>query len=308
MGGQQRVYKQKIRSTETLAKVFRAMEMIAASRIAQARTRATEADPYTAALSQAVAAVTAHGNVDHPLTRPRTDTNRVAVLAVSSDRGLAGAYSATILRETEHLLEELREAGKEPVLYTTGRRGRQFFSFRQVPIAQAWEGGSDNPDTTMISEVADELLAAFTNPDPTQGVSEIYLVFTRFKSMVKQVPEIRRMLPLTVVQADDDLGAEIPAMEAEETGLFPQYEYIPDAETVLGALLPLYVGDRIGTALKQAAASELAARQQAMHSATDNANDLIFNYTRLANAARQAEITQEISEIVSGADALAQQA
>lgn len=308
MGGQQRVYKQKIRSTETLAKVFRAMEMIAASRIGGARRRATEADPYTAALTKAVAAVTAHGNVDHPLTRPRTDTNRVAVLAVASDRGLAGAYSATILRETERLLQELREEGKEPVLYTTGRRGRQYFSFREVPIKRAWEGGSDNPDRAMIHEVADELLAAFLDPSPETGVGEIYLVFTRFKSMVKQVPEIRRMLPLTVVQADEELGEGIPVAHAQETGLFPQYEYIPDAETVLGELLPLYVGDRIGTALLQSAASELAARQQAMHSATDNASDLIFNYTRLANAARQAEITQEISEIVSGADALAQQA
>lgn len=308
MGGQQRIYKEKIRSTETLGKVFRAMEMIAASRIGAARRRATESNPYTTALTNAVAAVTAHAKADHPLTRARTDTNRVAVLAVASDRGLAGAYSATILRETERLLQELREEGKEPVLYTTGRRARHFFNFREIPIQRSWEGGSDSPSRETITEVSDELLSAFLDPDPQVGVGEIYLVFTRFRSMIKQVPEIRKMLPLTVVAATEELGDDVPVSQAQAGGLFPQYEYIPDAETVLGALLPLYVGDRIGTALIQSAASELAARQQAMHSATDNANDLIFNYTRLANAARQAEITQEISEIVSGADALTQQA
>ena len=303
MGGQQRIYKQKIRATETLAKVFSAMEMIAASRIGNARRRATEADPYTDALTRAVAAVAAHGRVDHPLTRSRTDTDRVAVLAVSSDRGLAGSYSATILRETERLLEELRAEGKEPVLYTSGRRARHYFQFREVPIERSWEGDSDRPTREMINSVSDELLGAFLNPDPAQGVSEIHLVSTRFKSMLSQVPEIRKMLPLTVMDvAAGPLDADDPVPTFD---LGPEYEFIPSASEVLNQLLPLYVGDRIGTALIQAAASELAARQQAMHTATENAHEMITDYTRMANAARQAEITQEITEIVSGADALA---
>lgn len=306
MGGQQRIYKQKIRATETLGKVFRAMEMIAASRIGAARQRAEMADPYSAALTQAVAAVAVHGHVHHPLTEARKDTERVAVLVIASDRGLAGAYSATVLRETERLLQELREAGKEPVLYTTGRRARQYFSFRRADVARSWEGSSDNPSLETIDEVSEALLGAFLNPDPTEGVGEVYLVFTRFESMVRQVPEIRKMLPLTVVDApeSDDTRSEGGDRAAASDSIFPEYEFIPNATTVLNRLLPLYVRNRIANAMLQAAASELASRQQAMHTATDNANDLITNYKRLANAARQAEITQEITEIVSGADAL----
>lgn len=310
MGGKQRIYKQKIRATETLAKVFRAMEMIAASRIGRARKRATEADPYTRALTQAVAAVAVHAHVDHLLTRPRSDTGRVAVLCVASDRGMAGAYSASILRATEKLLTELQEQGKEPVLYTSGRRALHYFSFRSVPIEKSWQGESDNPSAEEMAEISHTLYDAFCEDDPQKAVSEVYLVFTRFKSMISQVPEIRKMLPLTVVDAPsgDATRTEGGDKEALEQDFSPEYEFIPDAQSVLDTLLPLYVRNRISNALLQAAASELAARQQAMHTATDNANDLITNYTRLANAARQAEITQEITEIVSGADALAGQA
>ncbi len=306
MGGQQRVFKQKIRATETLEKVFRAMEMIAASRIGTARKNAEMADPYSRALTEAVAAVAVHGHVDHPLTKARTDSNRVAVLVVASDRGLAGAYSATVLRETERLMQELREAGKIPVLYTTGKRARQYFSFREVSVQRAWEGHSDSPQIKTFDEVSEELLGDFLNPDPSVGVGEVYLIFTRFESMVRQVPEIRKMLPLTVVDTPEaDLNRSSGQRQVTEDGnVHPEYEFIPSASTVLDKLLPLYVRNRIANAMLQAAASELASRQRAMHTATDNANDLITNYTRLANAARQAEITQEITEIVSGADAL----
>lgn len=306
MGGQQRIYKQKIRATETLEKVFRAMEMIAASRIGNARRRATEADPYTQALTRAVAAVAVHSDIDHPLTRERNDTERVAVLAISSDRGLAGAYSATILRETAKLLEELREAGKEPVLFTSGKRAKQYFQFRDVKIEKSWEGDSDRPTEQRMYEIGQTLLDYFLDPDPKTGVSGVEIVFTRFVSMVKLIPEIRQVLPLSVVDAPSNLE------EGDELGFgpdgqgYPEYEFIPGVENVLNTLLPLYVTNRIATAMVQAAASELAARQQAMHTATDNANDIIRDYTRLANAARQGEITQEISEIVSGADALSQ--
>ncbi len=306
MGGQQRVYKQKIRATETLEKVFRAMEMIAASRIARARRRASEADPYTGALTRAVAAVAVHSHISHPLTEERDDTNRVAVLAIASDRGLAGAYSATILRETERLMDELREEGKVPVLFTSGRRAAQYFNFRGVPMEKSWEGSSDNPSEQTIYDVGETLLEYFLDPDPDTGVGAVELVFTRFVSMVKQVPEIRQMLPLTVVDAPHDEDSEELGFGPDGTG-YPEYEFIPNVNTVLDTLLPLYVSNRIANAMLQAAASELASRQQAMHTATDNAGELIRDYTRLANQARQAEITQEISEIVSGADALAHQ-
>ncbi len=303
MGGQQRIYKQKIRATETLEKVFRAMEMIAASRIGAARTRATEADPYTRALTRAVAAVAVHSDIDHPLTHERDDTNRVAVLAISSDRGLAGSYSATILRETSKLVEELKDQGKVPVLFTSGKRAKQYFQFRGMEIEQSWEGDSDRPSEEQMYQIGQTMLDYFLDPDPQTGVGAVEVVFTRFVSMVKQVPEIRQVVPLQVVDAPAPEGEGELGFGPDGSG-YPEYEFIPDVDEVLNTLLPLYVTNRIATAMVQSAASELASRQQAMHTATENANDLIRDYTRLANAARQAEITQEITEIVSGADAL----
>lgn len=295
MAGSQRVYKQKIRATQTLKKVFRAMELIAASRITKARTKAQGRDPYTLALTRAVSAVAEHANLDHPLIKGRQDTNRVAVLAITSDRGMAGAYSATVLRETERLLERLESEGKEPVLYVSGRRGESYFRFRGREVVRSWTGSSDNPDAETSTAIADELLGAFLAPAEEGGVGELHVVFTRFVSMVSQVPQVRRMLPLEVVEGVTEAGAQP----------LPLYEFEPSPDEVLDALLPLYVRNRIYAQHLMAAASELAARQQAMHTATDNAEDLIRDYTRLANQARQADITSEITEIVSGADALA---
>lgn len=311
MAGNQRVYKQRIRSTQTLAKVFRAMELIAASRIGQARLNAHGASPYDHALTQAVAAVGTYSRLDHPITRERTDTNRVAVLVVTSDRGMAGAYSATILRESEKLIDQLLEDGKEPVVFTFGRRAQSYFTFRDREIEFSWAGESDRPTEHTIGEVSRVLLEYFLAAPEHGGVAEVHIVFTRFRTMVTQVPEVRRMLPLTVVDVDgpselnrEDIAAGEERMRAELTGAQALYEFEPSTEEVLDALLPRYVASRIRNALLQSAASELASRQSAMHTATDNAEDLITRYTRLANAARQGEITQEITEIVSGADAL----
>ena len=311
MAGNQRVYKQRIRSTQTLQKVFRAMELIASSRIGQARRNAQEASPYDHALSQAVAALGSYSRFEHPITQERTDTNRVAILVVTSDRGMAGAYSATILRETGRLIEELVKDGKEPVIFTFGRRAHSYFSFRGTPIEFSWTGQSDRPSDESIEEVATTLLDYFLQPHEAGGVAEVHIVFTRYVSMVSQVPEVRRMLPLTVVDIDgpgelnrDDIAAAQIKARPDPTAAAPLYEFAPSAAEVLDGLLTRYVHSRIRNALLQAAASELASRQQAMHTATDNAEDLITTYTRLANAARQGDITQEITEIVSGADAL----
>lgn len=293
MSGAQRKYKQKIRATSTLEKVFRAMELIAASRIAKARQRAEGSDPYTQALTKSIAAVASHVHDEHPLICEREDTNRVAVLVVTSDRGMAGAYSSSILRETEHFLEQLRAEGKEPLLYVSGRRGISYFRFRGVPVEGTWEGHSDNPSTHVSHEIADVLLKAFLAPAVDGGVAEIHMVSTRFVSMVSQKVEVRRMLPLKVVESDE---TEFPTL--------PLYEFEPSAKQVFDALLPMYVSQRVHSVLLQAAASELASRQQAMHSATENAQELVRDYTRLANNARQAEITTEITELISGADAL----
>ena len=311
MAGNQRVYKQRIRSTQTLQKVFRAMELIASSRIGAASRNAQEASPYDHALSQAVAAVGTYSRLEHPITCERTDTNRVAVLVVTSDRGMAGAYSATVLRESERLIDQLVEKGRKPVVFTFGRRAHSYFTFRERDVEYSWAGQSDRPSDATIDEVATVLLDYFLHPPSAGGVAEVHIVFTRYVSMVSQVPEVRRMLPLTVVDIDgpgelnrDDIAAAQIKARPDPTATAPLYEFAPSAAEVLDGLLTRYVRSRIRNALLQAAASELASRQQAMHTATDNAEDLITTYTRLANAARQGDITQEITEIVSGADAL----
>ena len=311
MAGNQRVYKQRIRSTQTLQKVFRAMELIASSRIGAARRHAHEASPYDHALSEAVAAVGTYAHLNHPIIRERTDTNKAAVLVVTSDRGMAGAYSATILRESERLIDQLVEDGKEPVIFTFGRRAHSYFTFRDREVEYSWVGESDRPTDAAIDEVATVLLDYFLMPASAGGVGSVRIVFTRYVSMVSQVPEVRRMLPLKVVDVAgagelDEAGNEALEKElAEKHGSsMPLYEFEPGPSEVLDALLTRYMGSRIRNALLQSAASELASRQQAMHTATDNAEDLIITYTRLANAARQGDITQEITEIVSGADAL----
>ncbi|WP_147917894.1 F0F1 ATP synthase subunit gamma [Ruania zhangjianzhongii] len=295
MGAQQRIYKQKIRSTQTMKKMFRAMELIAASRIGKARDRAVAASPYARAITRAVSAVATHADVEHPLTTERTDTNRVAVLVVTADRGQAGAYSASVLREAERLRGQLHEEGKEIALYVTGRRGVSYYQFRRQEIVRSWTGNSDNPAVETAEEIGSALLDAFRAPAESGGVSELHIVYTRFKTMVSQEPQVVRMLPLEVVDGVAPVG-EDP---------LPLYEFEPSPEGVLDTLLPRYIRSRMYNALLQASASELAARQRAMHTAVENSEDIIRNYTRLANQARQAEITQEISEIVSGADSMA---
>ncbi|MDM8086354.1 F0F1 ATP synthase subunit gamma [Cellulomonas cellasea] len=296
MAGSQRVYRQRIRSTQSLKKIFRAMELIAASRIGRARERVTAATPYSRAITRAVSALATHSTVSHPLLRDRTDTNRVAVLVITSDRGMAGAYSASVIRETERVVERLEAAGKEVVLFATGRRAVSYYTFRGRELGGSWVGNSDAPTAEIADDIANTLLSAFEAEADEGGVGELHVVYTQFVNMVTQRPRVIRMLPLEVVEGVAEAGAN---------EVLPLYDFEPSPEEVLDALLPRYVRSRIYSCLLQAAASELASRQRAMHTATENAEDLIRMYTRLANQARQAEITQEISEIVSGADALA---
>ena len=296
MGAQMRVYRQRIRSVQATKKITRAMELIAASRVVKAQQRVRESSPYARALTRAVSAVATYSNVDHPLTTEHTEVRRAAVLVVTSDRGLAGAYSSSVIKESERLMGELREAGKEVVPYLVGRKAVGFYRFRKREFADEWTGFTDQPTFEVAREIGDTLVARFNQDYDEGGVDEVHVVFTRFVNMVTQTPDVIRMLPLEVVE-----GEEAPAAD----DVLPLYEFEPNAEQVLDALLPKYVGARIYNCLLQAAASELASRQKAMKSATDNAEELIKKYTRLANQARQAEITQEISEIVGGASALA---
>ncbi len=303
-----REYRARIKSTESMKKITRAMELIAASRIIKAQQRAQSAAPYARELTRAVSAVATFSNVDHPLTVEPDHPTKAAILVVTSDRGLAGAYSSNVLKEAERLVEKLKGEGKKVDLYVSGRKGEAYFKFRQRRVVQSWTGFSDQPTYDVASDIGTTLISAFLNESDSgedrgdhdqgtaPGVDEVHVVFTRFKSMINQEPTAVRLLPLEVVE-----GEERP----EEEDLLPLYEFEPSPSDVLDSLLPRYVQSRIFFALLQAAASELAARQKAMKSATDNADELIKKYKRIANQARQAGITQEISEIVGGVNALA---
>ena len=296
MGAQLRVYRSRIRTVNAAKKITRAFELIAASRMVKAQQRTAASTPYARAITRAVSAVATYSNEDHPLTTEKTEVTRAALLLITSDRGLAGAYSSNAIKEGEQLAELLRNEGKEVVPYLAGRKGAAYYKFRRRTVAAEWSGFSDAPQFENAKEIADTLITAFLTDAADGGVDEIHVVFTRFVNMVTQTPEVIRLLPLEVVEGD-----EPPTPD----DVLPLYEFEPSAGAVLDALLPKYVESRIFNALLQSAASELAARQRAMKSATDNAEDLIRRYTRLANTARQAEITQEISEIVGGANALA---
>lgn len=296
MGAQLRVYRQKIRSAQTTKKITRAMELISASRIQKAQQRVAASTPYARAVTQAVSAVASYSNVDHILTTEKEHVDRAAVVIFASDRGLAGAFSANAIKESEELSTLLRSQGKEVVYYLVGRKSVAYFAFRRRDSARAWTGGTDQPVFATAKEIGDELVSAFVRDAADGGVDEIHIVYNRFVNMVTQTPEVVRLLPLEVVE-----GVEQPG----QNDVLPLYEFEPDADSVLDALLPVYIESRVYNAMLQSAASEHAARQRAMKSASDNADTLIRDYTRLANNARQSEITQQISEIVGGADALA---
>jgi F-type H+-transporting ATPase subunit gamma len=294
MGAQLRVYRQKIKSAKTTKKITRAMELISASRIQKAQQRVAASNPYTRAVTRAVSAVATHSDIDHPLTRQVENPTMAAIVIFTSDRGLAGAFSSGAIKEAEALSKRLTDQGLQVQYYLVGRKAVSYFKFRQRPFVREWQGGTDQPQFETAREIAAAITEAFNTPTEEGGVDEIYLVGNRFVSMMVQDPVTVRLLPLEVVEE-----------ETASSDIYPLYEFEPEPELVLDSLLPVYIENRVFNAMLQSAAAEHAARQKAMKSATDNADKLILNYTRLANQARQAEITQLISEIVGGADALA---
>ena len=295
MGAQLRVYRQKIKSAQTTKKITRAMELISASRIQKAQARVAASTPYARAITRAVSAVATYSNVDHVLTTEPEKIERAAIVIFSSDRGLAGAFNSNVLKESEKLAELLRSQGKEVVYFLVGRKAQGYFSFRRRAFERVWTGNTDSPEFEQAKEIADAILESFLRDSSDGGVDEIHVIYSRFVSMLTQEPQVVRLLPLEVVE-----GVEEP----DRTHVLPLYEFEPDVNTVLDSLLPVYIESRIFNAMLQSAASKHAATQKAMKAASDNADKLITDYTRLANNARQAEITQQISEIVGGADAL----
>ncbi|GAA0309189.1 F0F1 ATP synthase subunit gamma [Streptomyces polychromogenes] len=297
MGAQLRVYKRRIRAITATKKITKAMEMIAASRIVKAQRKVAASMPYATELTRAVTAVATGSNTKHALTTEVEAPTRAAVLLITSDRGLAGGYSSNAIKQADRLTERLRAEGKEVDTYIVGRKGVAYYGFRERKVTDSWTGFTDSPAYADAKRVAAPLIEAIQTETADGGVDELHIVFTEFVSMMTQNAVDGRMLPLSLEKAAEEDGAK--------GEILPLFEFEPSAEDVLDALLPRYVESRVYNALLQAAASEHAARRRAMKSATDNAGDLIKSLSRLANAARQAEITQEISEIVGGASAMA---
>ncbi len=293
----------RIKSAGSIKKITKAQELIATSRIAKAQARVEAARPYSAEITNMLTELAAESALDHPLLVARDNPKRAAVLVISSDRGLCGAYNANILRRAEELMALLREEGKQPILYVVGRKALSYFTFRNWTVTDSWIGFSEKPTYEQAQEIANAMVASFlagaddegddAGEDGVLGVDELHIVFTEFRSMLSQVAEARRIAPMEVEYVEED------------TGPHTLFSFEPDATTLFGSLLPRYVATRIFSALLEAAASESASRRRAMKSASDNADDLIKLLTLMANRERQAKITQEISEIVGGANALA---
>lgn len=297
MGAQLRVYKRRIRAITATKKITKAMEMIAASRIVKAQRKVAASMPYATELTRAVTAVATGSNTKHALTTEVEAPVRAAIVLITSDRGLAGGYSSNAIKQAERLTERLRGEGKEVDTYIVGRKGVAYYGFRERKVAESWTGFTDSPAYADAKRVAAPLIEAIQTVTAEGGVDELHIVYTEFVSMMTQNAVDGRMLPLSLDKVEEEDGAK--------GEILPLFDFEPSAEDVLDALLPRYVESRIYNALLQSAASEHAARRRAMKSATDNAGDLIKSLSRLANAARQAEITQEISEIVGGASAMA---
>ncbi len=294
MGAELRAVRRRIATVKSTAKITKAQELIASSRIIKAQQRAHAAAPYAREITSAVEAVVSRSsNVNHPLTTEVENPTRAAVLIMTSDRGFCGGFNSSVLREAQAVNNQLRERGIQPVPFVSGRKGIVWHRFRERAMADEWSGYSDTPAHANATAITRALLEAFAAPAGEGGVDEIYMVYTEFVSMLTQRPVVHRLLPLEIV-------------EAEDRQAIPIYEFEPSPEIVLDELLPWYVESRIFHALLDSAAAEIAARRRAMKSATDNANELLEALTREANKARQAEITQEISEIVGGANALAE--
>ncbi|MFC9790589.1 F0F1 ATP synthase subunit gamma [Rhodococcus sp. NPDC127528] len=316
-----RELRSRIKSVNSTKKITKAQELIATSRITKAQTRVAASKPYAEEITKVLSALaSASGSLDHPLLNERPNPKRAAVLVVTSDRGMCGGYNSNVLKEAEELFALLRSEGKEPVLYVLGAKGLTYYTFRDRDLKGAWTGFSQDPgyaDAARASRHLVELFMAGSGSEvPTyngegtiEGVDELHIVYTKFVSMLTQSPEVRRMAPLEVAYQDEnfELGED---MLTDSNGATPtaQYDFEPEAGTLLSALLPKYINTRIYSSLLEAAASESASRRTAMKAATDNANELVNTLSRQANQVRQAQITQEISEIVGGANALASSA
>jgi F-type H+-transporting ATPase subunit gamma len=312
MGAQLRVYRRRVRTVQSTKKITKAMELIATSRIAKAQARMKAARPYVEELTRALAALGRNATLRHPMLTGVESPRRAGIVMITSDRGLAGGYSANVIKRANELAARLQSEGKEPIRYVIGRKGVAYYRFRNIAVTGSWTGFSEQPTFVDARDATETVVRALQatsegntgrDESPQPGVDELYVVYTRFESMITQIPTVAQVAPVASADNPGRVAADAESDESPESQAL--YEFEPEAELLIDALLPRYISARLFSALLEAAASESAARRRAMKSASDNADDLIRTYTRLANQARQAEITQEISEIVGGADALA---
>jgi F-type H+-transporting ATPase subunit gamma len=309
MGAQLRVYRRRIRTVQSTKKITKAMELIAASRIAKAQARMKAARPYAEELTRALAALGKNASLEHPMLTGVESPQRAGILVVTSDRGLAGGYNANAIKQANALAARLRGEGRDIAWYVIGRKGVAYYRFRKVALSGSWTGFSEQPNFLDARDSTETVVQALTatsagesNGEP--GIDELYVVYTKFVNSVSQTPAAVQVSPVKSA-TDQSKNADDADTGDDDTTDAASYEFEPEPEELIGALLPRYISARIFSALLESATSESAARRRAMKSASDNATELIRTYTRLANQARQAEITQEISEIVGGADALA---
>jgi F-type H+-transporting ATPase subunit gamma len=307
MGAELRVYRRRIKSVESTKKITKAMELIAASRIVKAQARMNNAKPYAKELSNALARIGGDSTLTHPMLTGVANPRRAGILLITSDRGLAGGYNANAIKAANELADRLSGEGKDVERYVIGRKGVAYYRFRRVELAGSWTGFSEQPKFADARGSTEAVVAALTATSEGEidegrsGIDELWVVYTKFVNSVSQTPTAVQVSPVKGIGEGAD-----GSTDEHDAGAPPaQYEFEPEPAGLVAALLPRYISSRIFSALLESAASESAARRRAMKSASDNATDLIKTYTRLANQARQAEITQEISEIVGGADALA---
>jgi F-type H+-transporting ATPase subunit gamma len=279
-----RDFQRQINTVKNQARVFSALQTVSSVKFRKAEARVRRARPYAENVEQMMRDVASNATGEIPLLTGR-EVRRVAVCTLTADRGLAGGFNAQVLRRTVRLREE-KDPGALQV--ASGRKGVAFFRFRRVELAEVFTGFTDNPTYENAREIGRALTRLFDDEE----ADEVYLVYNRFESALNQRPVVNRLLP--VAHEEDD---------EEETNT-SYMDYVPDAETVLKRLVPRYVETMVWQALLEGAAGEHGARMTAMKNATDNANDLVRDLTLQMNKARQAQITQEILEIVGGAEAL----
>ena len=308
----------RIRSVNSTKKITKAQELIATSRITKAQQRVDAAAPYSEELKDVMARLAGATSLDHVMLTGHADPKVAAILVVTSDRGMAGGYNTNVLKAATELEETLKAEGKTVVRYVTGGKGIGHYKFREQELAGSWTGFSENPSWEQTHDVRRQMITGYEaghegtvkwrkglnapEGEPVHGFDSVHVVYTAFESMLSQKPTVQQLLPVETVY--DDHEYEVKSQSVVEGEATATVDFEPDAETLMDELMPKYVSRVLYSIYLEAAAAESASRRNAMKSATDNATDLVEDLTRIANAARQAQITQEITEIIGGAGAL----